>query len=181
MRVHGLGLKRVTATALLATSVLLLITACGGGDAGEGFTFPDPDTNYCGGAFAGPGCVPSVGGTVGVLPTCNSDETGIVDACGVAITSAIDVHDPVMMSVTGLTANTLHSITITDPLAAEITPAGGLIAISDGDGNLTLVRGLGRGLAAAQSPRGCGFRLPKWRARWRACHPRGSCLCSIPE
>lgn len=138
MRVHGLGLKRVTVTALLAIAVLLLVTACGGGDAGEGFTFPDPDTNYCGGAFAGPGCVPTVGGTVGVLPTCNSDETGIIDACGVAVT-AVDIHDPVAMSVTGLAADTRHVITITDALGADVTPSGGLVATSDGDGDINKV------------------------------------------
>lgn len=136
---HVTGLKDIrTAAAVFLASAILLFTGCGGGDAGSGFTTGSGDYEpSCSSPFAGPGCTTSQGGgTVGVLPTCDSDETGIIDACGVAITTPIDRYDPVAMTVTGLTANTRHTIVITDPDTppVEITPAGGLIAISDSTG-----------------------------------------------
>jgi len=115
---------------------LMLLVSCGG-EPGSKFT-SGAGSNFsvsCSSPFAGAGCIPTQGGgAVGVVLTCNSNETGIVDACGVALTTAIDLHDPVAMSVSGLATNTRHTIVITDPLAAEITPAGGLVAISDSTG-----------------------------------------------
>jgi uncharacterized protein YfaP (DUF2135 family) len=133
------GQKNIrTAAAILLASAVLLFTGCGGGEAGSGFISGDFSLS-CSSPFAGPGCDPTQGGSggiVGVVPTCNDDETGIIDACGVTITTPIDLHDPVAMTVTNLTANTRHTITIfdTDTVPLEITPAGGLIAISDSTG-----------------------------------------------
>ncbi|NOX91424.1 MAG: hypothetical protein GXP18_02915 [Gammaproteobacteria bacterium] len=136
MRANKPHLNRIIITGAFSTIILLLVS-CGGGEPGSGFASGTGSSFSlsCTSPFAGAGCIPTQGGgAVGVVPTCNSDETGIVDACGVALTGAIDLHDPVAMSVSGLTANTRHTIVITDPLAAEITPAGGLIAISDSAG-----------------------------------------------
>lgn len=69
------------------------------------------------------------------ISTCSDDDVGIIDACGLQI-SAVDLHDPVTMTMTGLTPNIRHTIIITDPLSAEITPNGGLIATSDDDGSI---------------------------------------------
>ena len=67
-------------------------------------------------------------------------EEGIVDGCGEAITT-LDVHDPVTINLHGLTVNTSHSITITDPDSVDISTltdyaAGSLSATSDKDGNI---------------------------------------------
>lgn len=139
MYANGSNFKRTAAAGLFSAIVLLVLVSCGGGDAGSSFTTGE-DSSFslsCSSPFAGPECIPSQGGgTVGIVPTCNADQPGIVDACGVTITAPIDLHDPVAMSVSGLTANTRHTIVITDtdttPL--EITPAGGLIAVSDSSG-----------------------------------------------
>ncbi len=139
MRVNGPHLNRIAITGIFSVMVLLLLVSCGGGGAGSGFTTGENSSFSlsCSSPFAGPGCVPAQGGgTIGVLPTCNDDQTGIIDACGVTITTPIDLHDPVAVTVTGLTANTRHTITIfdTDATPLEVTPAGGLIAISDSTG-----------------------------------------------
>jgi uncharacterized protein YfaP (DUF2135 family) len=141
MRVNGLHLNRITVTGFFSVIVLLVLVACGGGDAGSGFTTgANSDfTLSCSSPFAAPGCTPTVNGTAGLLPTCGTDdEVGIIDACGVAITTPIDLHDPVAMTVTGLTANTRHTIVIadTDTVPLEITPPGGLIAIADSTGSI---------------------------------------------
>lgn len=139
MRANGPHITRTTLGGGFSAIVLFLLVSCGGDPAGSGFTSGTgiDFTLSCSSPFAGPGCTPTQGGGgVGVIPTCNSDETGIIDACGVAITSPIDRYDPIAMSVTGLTPNARHTIVITDPDTppVEITPPGGLIAISDSDG-----------------------------------------------
>ena len=123
--------------ALAIFAAILILTACGGG---ADFYSEGGNLISCDSPWASPDHCDdgSGGGTVGVLPTCDGNETGIIDACGEAI-SALDLHDPVYMSLTGLAVNTRHTIVITDPSAAEITPAGGLVATSDGDGNINKV------------------------------------------
>jgi len=136
MRANKPHFSQITGIGVFATIILLLVS-CGSSEPGSGFiSGPGSGSSLsCSSPFSGTGCSPTQGGVgVGVVPTCNSDEIGIVDACGVALTAAIDLHDPVAMSVNGLAANTRHTIVVTDPLAAEITPVGGLIAISDSAG-----------------------------------------------
>jgi len=135
MRTNQSDFNRITIGAFF--TIALLLASCGGGEPGSGF-ISGAGSNFslpCSSPFAATGCTPTQGGVaVGVIPTCNSNETGIVDACGAALTSAVDLHDPIAMSVSGLAANTRHTIIVTDPFATEITPAGGLIAISDSTG-----------------------------------------------
>ncbi len=137
MRINGSNPNQIIITGAFSTIALLLLVSCGGGEPGSKFTSGGGGGSSlsCSSPFAGAGCTPTQGGgVVGVVPICNSNETGIIDACGVALTGAVDLHDPIAMSVSGLAANTRHTIVITDPLAAEITPAGGLIATSDSAG-----------------------------------------------
>ena len=138
MSVNGLSFKRTSTAGIFFTVILLLLSACGGEDAGTGFSSGAglSFTLSCTSPFAGPDCTPTVNGVAGVLPTCNADQTGIIDACGVTVTTPIDLHAPVALTVTGLTANTRHTIIIedTDTVPLEITPAGGLIAIADSTG-----------------------------------------------
>jgi len=145
MRINRPHVTRTTLFGAFSILVLLLLVSCGGNNpAGTGFT-EGTGLSFslsCSSPFAGPGCTPSQGGgSVGVLPTCNDDQPGIIDACGVAITSPIDLHDPVALTVTGLTANTRHTIVIADTNIppVEITPAGGLIAIADSTGSINKV------------------------------------------
>ncbi len=139
MRTNGPHFNRITIAGVFSAMVLLLLVSCGSGEPGSGFTSGAGGSFAlsCSSPFAGPGCTATQGGgAVGILPTCNDDQTGIIDACGVTITTPIDRHDPVAMTVTGLTANTRHAIVITDPDTppVEITPVGGLIAIADSTG-----------------------------------------------
>ncbi|MBL1277028.1 MAG: hypothetical protein COB30_013160 [Ectothiorhodospiraceae bacterium] len=139
MYVKGPRLNRISITGLFTAMVLVLLVSCGGDPAGSGFSTGEGSSFSlsCSSPFAGPGCVPSQGGgTVGILPVCNDDQPGIIDACGVTITNPIDLHDPIAISVSSLTANTRHTITIvdTDVTPLEITPTGGLLAISDSVG-----------------------------------------------
>ncbi|MDT8384473.1 MAG: hypothetical protein RRB22_08665 [Gammaproteobacteria bacterium] len=138
MRVNGPDFHRISIIGIFSAAVLFLLSSCGGEPAGSGFATGEGSSFSlsCSSPFAGPDCVPTVGGTTRVIPLCNSDQTGIVDGCGVAITTPIDLHDPITLSLTGLTANTRHTITIadTDTVPLEITPTGGLIAISDSTG-----------------------------------------------
>lgn len=141
MRINGPHFNRLTFTGAFSAMVLLLLVSCGSGKPGSGFASADGSSFSlsCSSPFAAPGCSPTVGGgTLGILPTCNDDQLGIVDACGVTITTPIDLHDPVAISVSGLTTNTRHTITIFDgdTVPLEITPTGGLIAISDSAGNI---------------------------------------------
>lgn len=138
MHINGLDFNRISTGGVFYAIILLVLTACGGEDAGTGFSAGSglSFTLSCSSPFADPGCTPTVSGTAGVLPTCNDDQNGIIDACGVTITAPIDLHDPVALTVSGLTANTRHTIIITDTdtVPLEITPAGGLIAIADSSG-----------------------------------------------
>ena len=69
-------------------------------------------------------------------PLCNGNDAGVVDGCGEAIT-AVDIYDPVTINLTGLTADTVHTIEVSDPSAAVIDPlAGGYSVSSDKDGNI---------------------------------------------
>ena len=137
MRVNGSHLNRITISGIFSSAILLLLVSCGGDPAGSGFSSGEGSSFSlsCSSPFAAPGCTPSRG-SIGVLPTCNDDEPGVVDACGVTITTPIDLHDPITISVSGLTANTRHAISIVDADIAPlvITPAGGLIAVSDSAG-----------------------------------------------
>lgn len=145
MRINGPHIKRTTIVGAFSAMLLLLLVSCGGNNpAGSAFTSGTGlgFTLSCSSPFAGPGCTPSQGGgTVGILPTCNDDQLGVIDACGVTITTPIDLHDPVAISVSGLAANTRHTITIfdTDTVPLEITPTGGLIAIADSMGAINKV------------------------------------------
>lgn len=120
--------------------ILLVLSACGGGGTpGSGFITGNSDVinDFCNSPWLqpGPNCGGPNGTTPRVLPVCSGDQPGIIDACGQTI-SALDLHDPVMMTVVGLTANTRHVIKITNPSAVEITPASGFIATSDVDGEI---------------------------------------------
>jgi hypothetical protein len=126
----------------LSGIILFILSACGGGGTpGSGFITGNGNSgvsaDFCNSPWLQPG--PNCGGTNGttprVLPVCAGDQPGIIDACGQAI-SALDLHDPVMMTMVGLAANTRHVITITNPSAVDITPAGGFIATSDVDGEI---------------------------------------------
>ena len=76
----------------------------------------------------------------GPTPTCDSNEVGIVDGCGEAI-SALDIHDPVIVNLQGLAVDTAHTITITDSGASDISTlpghaAGSSAVTSDKDGDI---------------------------------------------
>ncbi len=129
---------------LLVAAVLFVLSACGGGDGKPSTTFVGSPIalaiEFCNSPWIQPG--PNCDGILAQpLPLCIGDATGIIDGCGAAITSPIDLHDPVAMTVTGLTANTRHTIIIsdTDTPPTVITPAGGLIAVSDDDGSINKV------------------------------------------
>lgn len=138
---------------LLSAIILMMLTACGGGgtpgseiiagdpddiNAGSGFITGNSDAinEFCNSPWLQPGPNCGLDGvTPRVLPVCAGDQPGIIDACGQTI-SALDIHDPVMMTMVGLTANTRHVITIANPSSVDITPAGGFVATSDVDGEL---------------------------------------------
>lgn len=135
MHINGLDFKRISIGGTFCAVVLLLLSACGGEDAGTGFSQGAGlgFTLSCSSPFADPGCTPTVSGTAGILPTCNDDQGGIIDACGVTITTPIDLHDPVALTVSGLTANTRHTIVIEDTDTVPLT-VGSLIAVADSAG-----------------------------------------------
>lgn len=141
MRVNGLNINRISIVGLFAAFTLAGLVACGSGEPGSGFTTGEGSDFElpCSSPFAGPGCELNSDAVFSTRPTCgDDDQTGIVDACGIAV-SAIDLHEPVVMTMAGLTANTRHIIKITNPSAAEVTPAGGYIATSDADGEINKV------------------------------------------
>jgi hypothetical protein len=131
--------KRVL-LALNAVFLIGLLSACSSGD--DGFFFSGGDLECKGSvAFADCSVVPddddgSAGGGTFVVPSsCSGADTGVIDGCGDARV-AMDIFDPVSVNFTGLGGSTRYSIVVTDPLSAEITPAGGLEAMSDESGNL---------------------------------------------
>lgn len=156
MGANGQGGVFITPHYLLIGIFLLILSGCGGGSGSGGssggaftgsggttsgssvFTSSSTSTtDFCNSPWVQPG--PNCGGPGGttpiVLPVCAGDQAGIIDACGQTIT-AVDLHDPVMMTMVGLTANTRYLIKITDPLTLDITPPGGFIATSDADGEI---------------------------------------------
>lgn len=78
-----------------------------------------------------------------ILPTCDSNEPGIVDGCGEAI-NTVDIHDPVHINLQGLSVNEQHSLTILNPDGTDIATLGGeyaagsIASTSDQDGAIYL-------------------------------------------
>ncbi|WP_455217825.1 hypothetical protein, partial [Kaarinaea lacus] len=124
---------------LFSVIILLILSACNGSNApGSAFITGNSATvnEFCNSPWLQPGPNCGVDGqTPRVLPVCAGDQPGIIDACGQTI-SALDLHDPVMMTVVGLAPDTRHVITITAPTTGDITPAGGFVATSDVDGEI---------------------------------------------
>lgn len=112
-------------TRLLSVATILLISACGAENEFECSYF----AREC------------ADDSIPVIPTaCGANEPGIVDGCGEAITT-LDIHDPVTLNLQGLVANTVHTITITNPDSDDIAPlpgyaAGSNAATSDKDGDI---------------------------------------------
>jgi hypothetical protein len=110
-----------------------MLASCGSGS-GTGDVDCDPLTpNFCS---------DDSGNGSGIAPTCDSNEAGIVDGCGEAIT-ALDRLDPVIVNLQGLAANAAHSVTITDSSQPAIDistlpehAAGSSALTSDKDGNI---------------------------------------------
>lgn len=107
--------------------ILAALTLVGCGDS-DGSISGGRDGSGTSGGTGAPAIAP--------LPTCDGSDTGVVDACGGTITAGLDIHDPVVINLTGLTPNSQHEIVITDPTSAEITPAGGYLATTDEVGAL---------------------------------------------
>ncbi len=86
------------------------------------------------------GCVETDDDSITIAPSCDSNDVGLVDGCGEAIT-AIDIHDPVIINLQGLSVNTEHDISITDVTPTDISTlsghaAGSSAVTSDKDGNI---------------------------------------------
>lgn len=142
MRAHQQAIVEIGRRIIIFSIFAIGLTACGGGGTpGSGFISGDPGiaNEFCNSPWLqpGPNCGTDSNGVLvpRVLPVCEGDQPGIIDACGQTIT-AVDLHDPVMMTMVGLTADTRYVIKITDPASTEITPAGGFIATSDVDGEI---------------------------------------------
>ncbi|MCK4585957.1 MAG: hypothetical protein KAU29_01355, partial [Gammaproteobacteria bacterium] len=135
MRANKQSAMQLKTQLLLTAAILVLLTACNGtGTPGDGITNGNGDGDgtpgsgfttgsgglsndeFCNSPWvqAGPNCGADGTGTPRILPVCAGDQPGIIDACGLTITSAIDLHDPIAMTVNGLTANTRHTIIISD-------------------------------------------------------------------
>jgi hypothetical protein len=117
--------------ALFVLSGVLILSSCGGSS----------DCNI-GDPYGEDTCIGPPEPVVSFVPppTCDSNEAGIVDGCGEAI-SALDIHDPVIANLQGLAVNTVHTVTISDSGAIDIAPlpshaAGSSAVTSDKDGNI---------------------------------------------
>ena len=160
MRANKQSAMQLKLQLLLTAAILVLLAACNGtGTPGDGITNGNSNDDgtpgsgfvtgggglsndeFCNSPWVQPGPNCGADGTARILPVCAGDQPGIIDACGLTITSAIDLHDPIAMTVNGLTANTRHTIIISDNDAAPtvITPAGGLLATSDNTGSINKI------------------------------------------
>jgi hypothetical protein len=109
-----------------------LLASCGGGDS----SFYDSSLAWdCSGADPFSSSCTEPLPVVTLPPLCNGNDTGVIDGCGNAIT-AVDLYDPVAVNLTGLTADTWHTIEVADPVSVDISPPGGYSASSDKDGNI---------------------------------------------
>jgi uncharacterized protein YfaP (DUF2135 family) len=122
--------KHASYLSLLIVLILSQLSGCKETDA-----FYPADASWdCSSAFATDCTGDSGGGGTGVTPNpqCDGNDTGVVDGCNVSL-SVVDFFDPVVVNLSGLTANTRYSIVIKDPLSAQVNTVP-YIASSDGDG-----------------------------------------------
>jgi hypothetical protein len=134
---NGRRLIHLFTAVLLIVPATLLLSSC---ESGSGFYDGDLEWDCSSSVFSKDACVDTSGGTIVIPPSCDSNDPGIVDGCGEAIT-AVDIHDPVIINLQGLAADTIHTITITDPNTDDIAilpghAAGSSAATSDKDGNI---------------------------------------------
>jgi uncharacterized protein YfaP (DUF2135 family) len=134
---NGRSFLHIVTAVLLIVPATLLLSSC---ESGSGFYDGDLEWDCSDSVFSKDACVDNSGGTIVIPPSCDSNDPGIVDGCGEAITD-VDIHDPVIINLQGLAADTAHTITITDPTPTDISTlpshaAGSAAATSDSDGNI---------------------------------------------
>jgi hypothetical protein len=137
---NGRSLLHLFTAVLLIVPATLLLSSC---ESGSGFYDGDLEWDCSDSVFSSDACGDTSGGTIIIPPSCDSNDPGIVDGCGEAIT-AVDIHDPVIINLQGLAPDTAHTITITNPSLVNIstlvgpppTAAGSSAATSDKDGNI---------------------------------------------